>query len=173
LTCGEIRETSNVCIDKRDKSIYKVVKVGNLIWFAENFKYNSSDSTFLGDDIKYQNLGRCYSYYNALNNAPVGWRLPTNDEWIIMLESLINKEFYKFLFFDNEMTGSVNLKEHFRKKEDIMGFLKILPDKCGFWTKGGRNPNAFRSWEYKKGIFDNTIIFRDDIKFFVRYVKSL
>jgi len=173
LTCGEIRETSNICIDKRDKSIYKIVKVGNLLWFAENFKFNSGDSTFFNDNANYQHLGRCYSFHSALNNAPVGWRLPTNDEWINMLECLSKKEFSKFLFFDNEMTGSVNLKEYFRKNDDPLGFLKELPDECGFWTKGGRNPGVFRSWHLKNGLFDNEIIFRADIKLFVRYVKSV
>jgi len=158
-------------IDVRDGQSYKMIRVGDLIWFDENFKFKTSDSAFLENNINYEHYGRCYSLSSAIKNCPRNWHLPTNDEWITLLESLIYPEKSTgFILFNNEMTGSVDLKMHFINN-DPLNFLSILDKRCGYWTRGGRNPRINRSWEYQNGIFDSTIIFREDIKLFVRYVK--
>lgn len=107
--------------DTRDGQTYKVVKIGNQIWLAENFRYltlNEKDISFVYDNNnKYleKGYGRLYNWETAKQIAPTGWHLPTNED----LQELIN-----FIIKDN------NLPEN----EDCLGsYLKSVNDwkPCG------------------------------------------
>ena len=51
--------------DFRDKSTYKIKRVGGYDWFLRDLSYD----------------GGKYSYYEAKTACPRGWRLPNNSEW--------------------------------------------------------------------------------------------
>ncbi len=96
-----------------DGNVYKTVKIGNQVWLAENFKttkYNdgipipnvTNSDTWAGLSTgaycNYDNLesnvdtyGRLYNWYavNTDKLAPVGWHVPTEDDWIILENYLI------------------------------------------------------------------------------------
>jgi len=68
--------------DKRDGRIYKTVKIGKQIWLAENLAFDYVGSKVYKND--FENLakyGRLYDWETAKLAVPVGWHLPTNDEW--------------------------------------------------------------------------------------------
>jgi uncharacterized protein (TIGR02145 family) len=98
-------------------NVYKTVKIGNQWWMAENLKttrYN--DSTHIPlvmDSTTWFNLhtpGYCWynnnetaykDTYGALYNwftvntgklAPIGWHIPTDDEWTILINYLGGKD---------------------------------------------------------------------------------
>lgn len=97
-----------------DGNIYKTIKFGTQVWMAENLrttKYNDgSDIPNVTDkDIwemqktgAYRNLkdsesnaatyGRFYNWYTIKTGklAPAGWHVPTDNEWVILQEYLIN-----------------------------------------------------------------------------------
>lgn len=106
--------TSGTFIDQRDNITYKWVKIGEQIWMAENLKatkYNDgSDIPNVTEDIEWFNLktgaycwynndasankniyGALYNWYavNTGKLAPKGWHIPTDEEWIILENSLI------------------------------------------------------------------------------------
>lgn len=93
------------CTDP-DGRTYKTVKIGEQLWMAENLAYlpevQSTDQFsyyepcylvygFEGSNIEearqnenYKNYGVLYNLESANTSCPDGWRLPYDDEWVIL-----------------------------------------------------------------------------------------
>jgi len=68
--------------DIRDGKSYKTVKIGKQVWLAENLNYKSVNSRCLHNDPAYsEKYGRLYSWYEAPRACPIGWHVPSNEEW--------------------------------------------------------------------------------------------
>jgi len=60
--------------DPRDGNTYATINIGGRCWMAEDFRYASKNSVV-------SNGQRYYEYSDAINIAPVGWHLPSDEEW--------------------------------------------------------------------------------------------
>jgi uncharacterized protein (TIGR02145 family) len=98
---------ANTITDPRDGQVYKIVKIGNQTWFAENLRYagsipNVADSSTWANTTNaawcyYDNnsslnpiYGKLYNWY-AVNNSqicPLGWHIPSLIEWNEMINFL-------------------------------------------------------------------------------------
>jgi uncharacterized protein (TIGR02145 family) len=87
-------EASGTWTDPRDNEEYHWVRYGRQEWMAENFRYDLADnvnSTIYTDaDESEKNpgstrnlarYGRLYTLQGAKTACPDGWRLPTDDDW--------------------------------------------------------------------------------------------
>ncbi len=106
---------SNTILDV-DKNVYKTVQIGNQIWMAENLRVthyqDGSEINLVADNKIWTNLqtgsycwynndsiyknsyGAIYNFYavcNSHNLCPMGWHVPTDIEWTILVDFLGGK----------------------------------------------------------------------------------
>jgi uncharacterized protein (TIGR02145 family) len=85
--------------DTRDAKAYRIVRIGDQTWFAENlafiprvnpatsaggiwvYGYDGTDSAEARSTANYKMYGCLYDLETALTVVPEGWHLPTQEEW--------------------------------------------------------------------------------------------
>lgn len=105
LFCSERGFGQGTYTDARDNKEYQTITTDDQEWFAENFAYLPSVSpmgegngiwiaNYHGSDIQeakaletYQRYGCFYSWSMAKKLAPAGWRLPTSEDWMKLIDA--------------------------------------------------------------------------------------
>lgn len=134
------QEGHGTFIDFRDLNTYKAVKVGNQIWLAENLNFYVPNPFFFLEPEIYRtfkfamfsndslNLGRLYRW-DAVNRAiPIGWRLPSNDEWKSLIDSANFLGGLSSLGFEIKMAGYYDFQYSKKSRFKQEGY------KAHFWT---------------------------------------
>jgi uncharacterized protein (TIGR02145 family) len=68
---------------------FKTIKIGNQMWTAENFDVIVPGSWCYNDDPTLgKKYGRLYSWEAAQKACPGGWHLPTEKDWMTLIENL-------------------------------------------------------------------------------------
>ena len=120
--------------DPRDGKTYKIVKIGNQTWMAENLNYETRDSYCYEDkESNCEKYGRLYTWSAAKNACPEGWHLSSIEEWDDL-----------FYAIGGEVTAAQKLKsssgwfkcENNGNNTDDFGFSLLS---AGFYAKGQPN----------------------------------
>lgn len=73
---------NNYFYDSRDCKQYKTVTIENTVWMVQNLNYLTETSWVYYDNKKTaKKFGRLYTWEEAKNICPPGWKLPTSDDW--------------------------------------------------------------------------------------------
>lgn len=94
-------------VSDNDGNVYKTVKIGSQWWMAENLrvkKYRNGDSIHLAKtNVEWQDTVASYCIYDSLASGllynwyaisdarsivPIGWHIPTDDEWKTLEQNL-------------------------------------------------------------------------------------
>ena len=83
-------QPKNTVTDSRDGKIYKTVKIGSQVWFAENLNYDDGNSVCpMNEEAYCEKYGRLYSHEKAGGDrlsiqqgaCPEGFHIPDLSEW--------------------------------------------------------------------------------------------
>ena len=88
---GSITETGISSSDKKvtvDGTSYYYTSHNGLDWFRTNLANPSHGASYSNADAMLDVFGNYYSYEEALNACPEGWRLPTDAEWAALANKL-------------------------------------------------------------------------------------
>ncbi len=121
--------------DSRDGQTYKMVKIGDQVWMAENLRYKTPKSICFLEDEKQCSKGRFYSFSESDELCPTGWHLPTLTEAERLANNLNmsrkSKNYFETLI--DEFTGN-DIETFFKERmgyyhpNSIPAFIHAFPE---------------------------------------------
>lgn len=164
----------NVFTDSRDGCQYKIVKIGNLLWFAENLKYEGIDHHFPdrnSDNI--EKYGCLYTWENAMRACPAGWRLPTGKEYLDLIgatDYIIPKD--SFCIRDSTWKNGSNSSGFSALPAGYGGLFHSFGSNAAFWSSTlYESDSACRLWIFLHLAYVDFNQINE--AFSVRYVKEI
>jgi uncharacterized protein (TIGR02145 family) len=148
-----------VLVDPRDQQEYSTVKIGDLTWMAQNLNYEMENSIgYRGQHVD-AGYGRLYTWEAAMSACPVGWRLPTSNEWhdLLFISGEPTRLRSKTGWLGNATSGTDDLGfsalpgggYHDRRYNEI-GHASV------WWSATEQGPNAIRmrldAWDRDIGL---------------------
>ena len=132
------QENHNYIMDSRDGKTYKIAKIGNQVWMAENLNYETNGSYCYKDDPeKCAKYGRLYIWESALNACPVGWHLPTKGEYETLLGYVEKQEketIEKMYRNEEKYEWDLRWGAYFLLRNKKQYGFSDLPVNCDYWT---------------------------------------
>jgi len=167
LSCIVNGQVNNVLFDLRDSSDYKIFNTDTQVWMSQNLKFNSpSKSLYFNNDTNFiKNYGRLYSFESATKVCPLGYHLPSKEEWEMLLSYLGAKEKKKCNLFKREKMPLFDMKSKYylykKNFEDTIDFNLVY----GGWVE---NENRFLDLE-KNGYYWTSTQYEKDYIYIINF----
>ena len=71
-------------VDNRDYRVYHYTTVAGLDWMAQNLAYAGKGYSYFDSELLDDIFGRYYTWGDARESCPEGWRLPTNADFLAL-----------------------------------------------------------------------------------------
>jgi uncharacterized protein (TIGR02145 family) len=110
--------------DQRDGQSYKLIRIGNTVWMAENLNYAVDAQSFC---VNCEIYGRLYTWESAKNACPQGMHPPTESEWNVLAE-----------YYGGQKIAGDKLKSNFQSKL-----------KASFSAKYGGTGSMYGKYDHK------------------------
>ena len=148
LTGTGIRDTDQHITDSRDakgENDYFYTHIGTLDWFRNNLAYKGAGLAYENADVTSYPIGRYYTWDEAMQACPEGWRLPTDEEWAslgteagpLMCDAYLNSKRMWEYWPDVKRTNTTRLSvipAGFALPAITTPSFKRLYDYAAFWT---------------------------------------
>lgn len=79
----KIEHSVSTVTDNRDGKVYRIVKIAEQVWLAENLNYKTPKGSwcYRNDSSNCDKYGRLYDWATARSACPKGWHLSSREEW--------------------------------------------------------------------------------------------
>jgi len=112
--------------DPRDGNTYRIIQIGDLLWFRDNLKFETEYSfcpNFCKDKNQCNN-GNYYSNKNLDQLCPTGWRLPSYEDWGGLMRHLLHENQIKGKEIDSTYEDSNNSNDVILIKKEGFNLLE-------------------------------------------------
>jgi uncharacterized protein (TIGR02145 family) len=148
----EYPDTLTTFTDPRDSRTYYQISIGDQVWMAENLSFNAGGAIgyTVNDEENYPGYqdvyGLLYSYNEAKDACPPGWRLPSDEDWKVLEARFGMTEYIGLNNFGRRGTSQANLMKsdspHWKEPYTQSGTKKdmdffVLP--AGYYSPQDRN----------------------------------
>ncbi len=170
---GSVTETGIKASDPKvrfDGIDYYYTKVGNLYWFRNNLANTAAGIPYVNEEVTSDVFGRFYNYDEALTACPEGWRLPTEDDWMDLLEAIGSPASKKYAavedvaskLFANASFNSVQMLNYWPEVGDITNSAKVSLLPFGYANLGNMNAEGKYPDASFDGIFEYAVYWTAD-----------
>jgi uncharacterized protein (TIGR02145 family) len=82
--------------DARDGKTYGTITIGTQVWMRENLDYKTQSGSWAYENNPSNTsiYGRLYNWETANNACPLGWHLPTEYEWMTLIDNYLSGAYY-------------------------------------------------------------------------------
>jgi uncharacterized protein (TIGR02145 family) len=117
--------------DPRDGNVYRIININNVTWMVENLKYKTDEgaSHFDRDSKNNSSYGVLYNWKTAMKACPIGWRLPSGEEFQLLVNYFDQKGVWRGKAAD---TASFDIQ--LAGMQDYEGTFTEMDESGYYWT---------------------------------------